>query len=120
MKFLPQQLYHVYNQGNNQQNIFLRDVHFLYFLKLYTAYIVPHCDTLAWCLMHNHFHFMIATDQRCLDVKQQGGLLLDPVTNGFRKLLSAYAHEFNIKNNRSGALFRPKTIYTTIRWRQAW
>lgn len=109
MKFLPEQVYHVYNQGNNQQNIFLQEVHFLYFLKLYSAYLVPHCDTLVWCLMHNHFHFMIATDQRCLDVKPQGGLLLDPVTNGFRKLLSAYAHEFNIKNNRSGALFRPKT-----------
>ncbi|MEO6253576.1 MAG: hypothetical protein ABIO79_09735 [Ferruginibacter sp.] len=35
--------------------------------------------------------------------------MLDPVTNGFRKLLSTYAHEFNIKNHRSGSLFRPKT-----------
>jgi len=41
--------------------------------------------------------------------KATSGLILDPVTNGFRKLLSTYAHEFNIKNNRSGALFRPKT-----------
>lgn len=59
--------------------------------------------------MHNHFHFMIYADNRCLEVKQQRGLILDPVTIGFRKLLSTYAHEFNIKNNRKGALFRPKT-----------
>ena len=109
MKFLPENIYHVYNQGNNQENIFIKDFQFLYFLQLYKDYVVPHCETLAWCLMHNHFHFMIYTDDRCLEVKKQGGLILDPITNGFRKLLSTYAHEFNIKNNRSGALFRPKT-----------
>ncbi|MEP6674323.1 MAG: hypothetical protein ABJA78_04185 [Ferruginibacter sp.] len=31
------------------------------------------------------------------------------MTNGFRKVLSTYSHEFNLLNNRSGALFRPKT-----------
>ena len=109
MKFTPENIYHVYNQGNNNQDIFIEDLHFQYFLQLYKAYIVPHCETLAWCLMNTHFHFMIYTDNRTLDIKKQGGLLLDPVTNGFRKLLSTYAHEFNIKNNRSGSLFRPKT-----------
>ena len=109
MKFLPENIYHVYNQGNNKQNIFIEDNHFLYFLQLYEAYIVPHCETLAWSLMNTHFHFMIYADTRCNDIKKQGGLMLDPVTNGFRKLLSTYAHEFNIKNNRSGSLFRPKT-----------
>ena len=109
MKFLPDNTYHVYNQGNDQQNIFIEDFHFLYFLQLYKKYLVPNCETLAWCLMHNHFHFMIYADSRSLNIKKQGGLLLDPITNGFRKLLSTYAHEFNIKNNRSGALFRPKT-----------
>jgi len=71
MKFLPENVYHVYNQGNNQQNIFIKDFQFLYFLQLYQQYIVPHCETLAWCLMHNHFHFMIYADNRCLEVKQQ-------------------------------------------------
>lgn len=109
MKFLPENIYHVYNQGNNQQDVFIEDFQFRYFLQLYKQHIVPHCETLAWCLMNNHFHFMIYADDRCLELQKQGGLLLDPITNGFRKLLSTYAHEFNIKNNRSGALFRPKT-----------
>ena len=43
-----------------------------------------------------------------LILKRQGGLILDLITNRFRKLLSTYAHEFNVKNNRSGSLFRPK------------
>jgi len=109
MKFIPENIYHVYNQGNNNQFIFTEELHFQYFLQLYKEYLVPHCETLAWCLMNTNFHFMIYADNRCLDLKKQGGLLLDPITNGFRKLLSTYAHEFNIKNKRSGSLFRPKT-----------
>ena len=109
MKFTPDNIYHVYNQGNNKEQVFKEDVHYYYFLQLYQSYLVPICETLSWCLMPNHFHFMIYTDERCLGLKKQGGLLLDPVTNGIRKLLSGYTHEFNIKNNRSGSLFRPKT-----------
>jgi len=109
MKFLPENTYHVFNQGNNNQVVFPHDSHFDHFLRLYQSYLAPYCETLAWCLMHTHFHFMIYTDARVLESKKQGGLLLDPVTNGFRKLLSTYAHEFNKKHNRSGSLFRQKT-----------
>jgi len=109
MKFVPENIYHVYNQGNNKQDIFLEDLHFQYFLQLYTGYVMPHCETLSWCLMNTHFHFMIYTDTRVNDIKKQGNLMLDPITNGFRKLLSTYSHEYNTKNNRSGSLFRPKT-----------
>lgn len=109
MKFETNNIYHVYNQGNNQELLFLTDDDYKYFQSLFTGYILPHCEVLAWCLMPNHFHFQLYMDQRCMELKKQGGLILDPVTNGFRKLLSAYSHAFNKKHNRSGALFRPKT-----------
>ena len=109
MKFIPEHVYHVYNQGNNKEKIFFEDFQYNYFLQLYQSYIIPHCETLCWCLMPNHFHFMVYADERCLQLNKQGGLILDPITNGIRKLLSTYTHEFNIKNNRSGSLFRPKT-----------
>lgn len=109
MKFIPENVYHVFNQGNNNQVVFSQELHFYYFLNLYKEFVGSFCETLSWCLVHTHFHFMIYTDERCLDVKKQGGLFLNPVTNGFRKLLSSYAHEYNNKNNRTGSLFRPKT-----------
>ena len=109
MTFTPDNVYHVYNQGNNKEQVFFEDFHYNYFLQLYQSYVGPFCETLCWCFMPNHFHFMIYTDERCTPLIKQGGLMLDPVTNGIRKLLSTYAHEFNIKNNRSGGLFRPKT-----------
>ncbi|HTL07131.1 MAG TPA: hypothetical protein VL307_02700, partial [Chitinophagaceae bacterium] len=39
----------------------------------------------------------------------QGGLLIDALTNGLRKLLSTYCQQFNQCNQRSGNLFRAKT-----------
>ena len=109
MKFEPENIYHAYNQGNNHERLFFINDHYLHFLSLFKGYVLPSCEVLAWCLMPNHFHFMLYADERCSILKQQGNLLLDPVTNGFRKLLSTYSHQFNNKNDRSGALFRPKT-----------
>jgi putative transposase len=51
--------YHIYHRGNNRENIFFEEKNFEYFLKLYVKYIVPVADTYAYCLMKNHFHFLV-------------------------------------------------------------
>lgn len=109
MNFSPNNIYHIYNQGNNRQTIFFQQQNYLLFLNLYKKLIHPTIDTIAWCLMPNHFHFMIYTDDRCCTIIKQGGLFIDPVTNGFRKLLSGYARIFNSQNQRTGSMFRQKT-----------
>ncbi len=108
MNFVFENLYHVYNQGNNKETIFLCDEDYKIFLRLVKRLISPHCEILAWCLMPNHFHLMIyIKDDRMKLV--QGNLELDPLANGIRKLLSGYARIFNKKYDRSGSLFRQKT-----------
>ena len=109
MEFLPENVYHVFNQGNNREVIFRQEEDYLIFLRLLRKLILPQCDLLAYCLMPNHFHLMIHTDERVAEFAKQGGLFLDPVTNGLRKLLSGYARIFNKKYNRTGSLFRQKT-----------
>jgi len=52
-------IYHVFNQGNNRENIFFSRENYLYFLSKINIYIKPHADILAWCLMPNHFHLML-------------------------------------------------------------
>jgi len=71
--------------------------------------ILPNAEIVAYCLMPNHFHFMIAADERVSILMKQGALLIDPLTNGFRKLLSGYTRTTNTKYNRTGSLFRQKT-----------
>lgn len=109
MHLSPNNIYHIYNQGNNRQTIFFRPQDYLLFLNLYKKLIHPTTDTIAWCLMPNHFHFMIYTDERCSTIIKQGGIFIDPVTNAFRKLLSSYARIFNNQNQRTGSMFRQKT-----------
>ena len=59
--------------------------------------------------MPNHFHLLVYVDNRINKQIKQGGLILNPLTNGIRKLLSGYTRIFNKKNNFSGSLFRQKT-----------
>jgi putative transposase len=109
LKFESRHIYHVYNQGNNKQEIFKTHEDYKKFLQLVKAYIIPYTDVLAWCLLPNHFHFMIYANEKSAEIHKQGNLTIDVLTNGFRKLLSAYAHDFNKLNGKSGSLFRPKT-----------
>jgi REP element-mobilizing transposase RayT len=109
MNFAPNNLYHIYNQGNNKQPIFLSNEDYLTFLRMTRKLISHQTAIIAYCLMPNHFHFLIYTDERAGIVVQQGGLLIDPITNAFRKLLSGYARIFNKRYNRTGSLFRQKT-----------
>ncbi len=52
-------IYHIYNRGNNKRPIFFSDENYLYFLKGMQKTIALSCDILSWCLMPNHFHFLI-------------------------------------------------------------
>jgi REP element-mobilizing transposase RayT len=59
--------------------------------------------------MPNHFHLMVYCDERIAELKKQGGIEIDDLTNGIRKLLSGYARIYNSRNGRSGSLFRQKS-----------
>ena len=60
MIFEPNHIYHIYNQGNNRQRIFFNRENYLFFLKKIREHILPFAEILAWCLMPNHFHLIIA------------------------------------------------------------
>jgi hypothetical protein len=51
--------YHIYNRGNNSDNIFYENENYYHFLRLYEKYINPIADTFAWCLLKTHFHILI-------------------------------------------------------------
>jgi putative transposase len=55
------QIYHIYNQGNNRQKLFHCRDNYLFFLQKIRKHIFPHCEIMAYCLMPNHFHLMIFT-----------------------------------------------------------
>jgi putative transposase len=109
MKLLENQLYHYYNQGNNRENIFFSRENQMFFLKNFRKFVLPHCQVLAYCLMPNHFHFLINSTKESVLEKKVGGLMVPALNNGFRQLLSSYAQAINKQEGLSGSLFRQRT-----------
>lgn len=56
---LPSLYYHIYNRGNNGENIFYETKNYTYFLQKWAKHIEPIAETYAYCLLKNHFHFLI-------------------------------------------------------------
>lgn len=97
MKLLPENIYHIYNRGNNKQKIFFTKKNYLFFLQKVKAELKPISDIICYCLMPNHFHFMLSTFNNFDDEK---------FSAGFRILLSSYTKAINIQEKRSGSLFQ--------------
>ena len=97
------QYYHIYNRGNNLENIFREERNYDFFLNKYAQYVTPIAETFAYCLLKNHFHLMVR-------IKYQDEL--DPTLHnkkpgqGFGNLFNAYAKAFNKLYQRSGSLFQ--------------
>lgn len=106
MVLLADEIYHVYNQGNNKERIFFQERNYNYFLSLTEKFILPYCDIFAYCLMPNHFHFLIHCDDTSVTKIKQGGNEITQLSNGFRKLQLSYAQAINKQENRTGSLFR--------------
>jgi putative transposase len=102
-------LYHIYNRGNNKQTIFFKRDNYLYFLNKVKKYISPNCDILAWCLMPNHFHFLIHANTNTLKLVKETPLKINSFTEGLRLLLSSYTQGINVQLDRTGNLFQQKT-----------
>ncbi|MEM1123548.1 MAG: hypothetical protein AAGJ18_24125 [Bacteroidota bacterium] len=57
MTFYENQLFHIYNQGNNQRPLFYSDENYEFFLWKMRAYLLPFGDLVSYCLMPNHYHW---------------------------------------------------------------
>ena len=123
VRFAPGEYYHIYNRGNNKQNIFRdeRDRWRFLFLILYLQSLISfihvtrfvnyfvqhrvldkstmkpeekHVEVVGFCLMPNHFHLIIH------ELKEGG------ISRYMQKVLNAYTKYFNTKYESSGHLFQ--------------
>ena len=98
--------YHIFNRGNNRENIFIEARNYDYFMNLYARYIEPLADTYAYCLMRNHFHFLvrIREEDETLKVSKTFRVSID-ASHAFSNLFNAYAKAINKAHDRTGSLF---------------
>lgn len=136
MSYLKDLVYHVYNQGNNKQKIFFEEENYHFFIRKMKTHLLPHADLLCYCLMPNHFHWLLIPKQAGIDPgtavkpRMKLGLGLESADTfevsadskpnpDFQQnlsqqigiLLSSYTKAINKRFDRSGSLFRSRTKF---------
>lgn len=104
-KFESHQFYHIYNRANGNENIFREAKNYNFFFERWDDYLTDFVDVWAYCLLPNHFHFLIKVLESNKDLKgfeNLSGL----VSNQFSKLFNSYAKSFNSVYDRHGSLFQ--------------
>ena len=99
-------IYHLYNRGNNRQKIFFNKENYLFFLRKVRKHLSPHCNILAYCLMPNHFHFMIHANANSEKTVKYGNGYANIFSENLRIMLSSYTQAINKQENRTGSLFQ--------------
>lgn len=111
MHFEPDQIYHVYNRGNNKQAVFFTEANYIYFLQKVETEWKRYCEILCYCLMPNHFHFMLRPNEEgCRNILLgDKETHLQDLSRTIGKTLSSYTKAINIQNKIIGNLFQKKT-----------
>ncbi|MPM20576.1 hypothetical protein SDC9_67007 [bioreactor metagenome] len=60
----PGKYYHIYNHANGFESTFRNKDNFTFFLNKFRFHLTPFVDTYVYCLMPNHFHFLIRVKSR--------------------------------------------------------
>ena len=104
--------YHIFNRGNNHENVFREERNYSYFLKLYQKYVFPVAETFAYCLLKNHFHILVRIrmpeeQQTLKDLTGFENLsdLISKPHQAFSNLFNSYTKSINKAYQRSGNLF---------------
>ena len=110
-KFHPNTFYHVFNHAVGFENLFRSRENFLYFLQRFNKYFQPVGNVYAYCLMPNHFHFLLQvkdTESLLLYANSKHNNEFDPhklVMQQLSNCLNGYAKTYNKQYSRKGALF---------------
>ena len=95
-EFTQGQYYHVYNRGAGKSKIFYTEDNYRYLLELMRRYLGKYgISVIAYCLMPNHYHFLLLqlTDM--------------PISKFINVLFNAYVQALNLQQSRTGTFTAP-------------
>jgi putative transposase len=97
--------FHIYNRGNNGENIFIQERNYLYFMELWWKHTHQIAETWAYCLLRNHFHAVVFIKNE-EDLSGPGNSeKIKESSQYFSNFFNAYARGVNIATQRTGTLF---------------
>jgi len=108
--------YHIYNHAVGNEKLFIYNKNYLYFLQLFNKYLSGFVDVYAYCLIPNHFHFIIKIKSNNEMVVLNPTRVSNPrrikninipatISKQFSHFFNSYAQAYNKQQNRKGSLF---------------
>ena len=108
--------YYIYNHAVGNELLFKKKDNYRFFLEKAKKYLPLFVDIYAYCLMPNHFHFLlkvrneedvIKAVRSTYPNKSLKNELKVPqiISRQFSHLFNSYAQAYNKQNNRKGSLF---------------
>jgi len=94
--FEPGEFYHIYNKAVRNDQLFFSDENYRFFLRKIHQYTEEIVSVYSYCLLNNHFHFLIKIDE---DVDST------IVIERLRRCFISYSKVLNNYVNRKGTLF---------------
>ena len=93
-EFIKGGYYHVYNHATAGELLFREPDDYRYFTRnIIEKAIEMICLLISWCLMPNHYHFLVRQDGKT------------PIFKLFNSVIRGYVNHYNFKYERCGRLF---------------
>jgi len=119
-------MFHIYNHAVGNDNFFNSNDNYSFFLLKLKQYLQNYIDIYAYCLMPNHFHFVIKvkSEKAILnemdrptrfskprrsnksDKSQTENFIPNIISRQFSHFFNSYAKAYNKENGRIGSLFK--------------
>ena len=118
--FHPEQFYHLYNKVVSGTDLFIEANDYWEFMERYSKYFSSYFETYAYCLIPNHFHFLIKVRNEVIikiAIAKEGTTasknylsgtfsLNEFLENQFSRCFSGVSMRYNNRHNRVGPLFK--------------
>jgi len=120
-KLEPEICYHVYNKTVGDSKLFFKDENYHFFLKRWKEYLDEYLTIYAYCLIPNHFHFLIKckspNDKILQYIKQENTVKANKYLLGeipyhvflesqFKRFFTSYVLAVNKQQKRTGTLLQ--------------
>ncbi|PIR07001.1 MAG: hypothetical protein COV55_01075 [Candidatus Komeilibacteria bacterium CG11_big_fil_rev_8_21_14_0_20_36_20] len=98
--FFPNTIHHIYNRAVEKRTIFYTEQDYTYFLEKALFYKEKtHVKILAYCVMPNHWHFLLQEPDLTSKVESSA------ISRFISLLSNSYSKYFNIHKEHSGRIF---------------
>ncbi len=122
-KLEPEICYHIYNRCISDSLLFLNEENYRFFLKKWWKYLGKYLTTYAYCLIPNHFHFLVKCKTPSPEIRtfietentsKSNQFLAKEIPyntfleSQFKRFFTSYVNAFNKQHDRRGTLLQSK------------